>query len=246
MTECSSVCRFRAAIASSAPAHDVCYACGAPAVSDDHAPAKVFFPAKKDLGDGAPDLRVNLLTVRSCAAHNGDASKDDEYVAFAIAQHFENNKVALGQITTKIIRAFKRDPAKFGLVLNQARPAVVHGGESVAFSADLPRMQRVFDRIGRALYLKHFGRRYEGGVIRWMSPSMRMPDGKQHEGFVKLDQALTQLVIEGKEPVVQGHIGHPSVFEYGIVGDAERPFFRFKFYEGFVVLGASPKSVAAR
>jgi len=49
----------------------ICYFCGKPATSKEHAPALCFFPDSK---------RNNLTKVDSCYDHNEKTSLDDEYV----------------------------------------------------------------------------------------------------------------------------------------------------------------------
>src|SRR4051812_26151086 len=82
-----------------------CYMCAEPAIGDEHAPPKCFFPEKKDVG---VDLRANLITVPSCRAHNSSRSKDDEYAMMFVVTHYETNDVARDQFGTKCIRALKR------------------------------------------------------------------------------------------------------------------------------------------
>ena len=94
-----------------------CYICGQPATSDEHAPARCFFPKNK---------RVNLTTVHSCSIHNEDTSKDDEYVRNIIAMSIDNNQVALNHFLQKCKKSFEKSPGLLQLTTGTKRK-VGHG-----------------------------------------------------------------------------------------------------------------------
>ena len=55
-----------------------CYMCDQTAVGDEHVPPRCLFPKAKDLPNGI-NLRKDLITVPSCADHNSEKSREDQY-----------------------------------------------------------------------------------------------------------------------------------------------------------------------
>lgn len=47
-----------------------------------------------------------------------------------------------------------------------------------------------------------------------------------------------RIVRSGGVPVLAGFVGSPLVFQYEMIGGPERGLYRFRFYEGFVAIGA--------
>lgn len=221
-----------------------CYFCGAPSTSEDHCPPRVFFPETKDVGADGPNFRENLLKLDSCKAHNEDYSLDDEYTAFAIAHLVENNGVAEKQVITKVLRAIGKRPRLVRSLYPSPKVVQVEGGETMAFSLNLDRVDRVMDRVARGLYFHHTGTPMQGPRIRWKYPGLRSEETLQTEPeLVALARRATELVDSGEVPLVREHRGHPTVFRYEIIGRPAQCMFRLTFYDGFVALGALPSHV---
>ena len=103
-----------------------CYMCDEIATSDEHVPPKCIFPEVKDLGI---DYRKSPIIVPSCDAHNVRKSKDDEYLMMVLTCNITNNEVAMGQIKTKILRAWQRNPNLAELLLRVNKQVIVDGKE---------------------------------------------------------------------------------------------------------------------
>lgn len=215
---------------------DACYFCGGPATTREHVPPEVFFPQAKDVGAAFGDLRANLRTVPSCAAHNNAYSKDDEYAAYAFAMHVANNAVASRQFLTKIVRAMERRPAIARTVFDGMRPARYRGAPTSAFVVDLARADRVVDKIARAAFYAIAGRPLEAGVgLGIMSPNLSFQDGTPSP-LASADAALdaTQLVdlACGDRRVFR------CQYSRGLPGTDEI-MFRLTFYEGLRFLAVT-------
>ena len=148
---------------------ETCYMCEGAATTREHAPAKVFFPEPKDL-DGI-DLRRNLITVPSCAAHNIATSKDDEYVVALVAAYIGNTKLAADHFTTKVLRALQRSPGYAATVVRNAARVPTNGLGTVALRVDDDRFERVMEKTARAVVFHHTGRKWNGALCI-LSPSL--------------------------------------------------------------------------
>ena len=138
-----------------------CYMCQAPATGREHVPPRCFFPETKDLPQGV-DLRKNLISVPSCDRHNTKKSKDDEYLAYVVVMHHENNGVAGNHIRTKVLRALQGRPSLRGFFQTQ-RPVLLDGAQSIAFKLNYSRVRQGLDYMARALYFHTY-------MEQWLAP----------------------------------------------------------------------------
>jgi hypothetical protein len=136
--------------------------CESPATTREHVPPKCFFPKSKDTPLGE-DLRFNLITVPSCEEHNSAKSKDDEYLCFVVAFHFENNPVGAHSSAVRFLRAVKERQSIIHILKNPFA-VIVNGLPTIGFHVDPSRVDRVFDHIARGLAFHHYGHKYTGPV----------------------------------------------------------------------------------
>src|SRR5690349_17026242 len=99
--------------------------CDAPGATTEHVPPRCFFPEAKDV-EGL-DLRVNLITVPSCPAHNSQHANDDQYAMVVVAMQLDTAALARNQFSTKCMRALKRSDAFRKRVFNRPRNLFVKG-----------------------------------------------------------------------------------------------------------------------
>lgn len=206
--------------------------CEAPATTREHAPAKMFFPETKDLP--GTDLRRDLITVPSCAAHNTATSKDDEYAVAIVAAHHTNARLAADHFATKVLRALQRSNGYVAAVSRNSEPTTVNGVQTRALRVDDARFELVMEKTARAVYLLHTGHKWPGSLLV-ISPSFvqEMPSTKEFRRYPEFDEleANVNLVLAG----AQEHGANPDVFYYQIVEHAERIVIRMTFYRGFTV-----------
>lgn len=206
-----------------------CYMCEKPSTSDEHAPPQCLFPEQKDVADGK-DYRVNLITVPACDEHNLRKSKDDEYLMVVIAAHFENNRVAFNQVSSKILRAMKRNNlALAGRILKGMRPAVVKGKRYGVLTVETNRIGNELGKIGRAIYYDHFKE-------KWMVPlivsatGLVSEDVRINERLVALREVTNRAFANLEKFGENQEVFFYQIFrrrgEYGTV-------IRLVFYEGF-------------
>jgi hypothetical protein len=146
-----------------------CYMCDEHETSVEHAPPKCLFPERKDVPDGT-DYRKNLITVRSCEAHNSLKSQDDEYLLQALAGSYTSSQVGLTQFITKVKRAFDRTPSKASSFIKRSEPILLRRSDSdeweqgaeVIIEGD--RLDHVLGNCARALYFHETKVRFVGHV----------------------------------------------------------------------------------
>ena len=218
------------------PSRRTCYMCDAPAVSDEHAPPKCFFPESSDVG---LDLRTNLITVPSCIDHNSSRSKDDEYSMMLVVTHYETNAVAREQFGSKCIRALKHSRGLTSQVFREPREISLRGEQSLAVDVDRARFDRVMEHTCRALFFHEFGRKCEGRVFVW-SPAFRHPNFEPdfRESALGYD-ARRVLRDEPKRGA------NPQAFWYQLADVPGRlTAFRLMFFEGCSVYAVSTPEVS--
>ena len=207
-----------------------CYMCSETATTTEHAPPKCFFPEAKDVG---VDLRVNLITVPSCDAHNTSRSQDDEYAMMFVVTNYETNRVAREQFGSKCIRALKRSPGFASAVFNRRRPVRMAGQSTVAVEVDRARFDRVIAHTCRALFFHETGRQLLDELFVW-SPAFR-------HGGLESDADEAVLAFSARQLLqARPRLGrNQEVFWYQIVEDPGRLVaLRLQFYEGCSVYAA--------
>ena len=146
-----------------------CYACQNPATSREHVPPKCLFPEQKDAAGGA-DLRLNLITVPSCADHNLHKAGDDEYFLYVLSLSITSNAIAQEQVRTKLARAINRRPALVNSILDCSEDCHVADSatgqihEAVQVGLDGTRFQKTLELVARGIYCHHFNERWDGAL----------------------------------------------------------------------------------
>lgn len=204
--------------------------CDSPSTTREHAPPQCLFPESKDLEDGG-DLRKNLITVPSCASHNSRLSKDDEYFLFIATSNLEGNARQGEQFGTKVIRALRRNPALLSTAFRAARPATVNGVPTMSFTVDRPRVERVVEKVARAIHYHHTGGQKLPGHLRVILPMLRYPDGSVLAGV----SAMGELLQKWQAPWIGDN---PEIFVYriNIHPTNEGSFLQMSFFQGFAAL----------
>jgi hypothetical protein len=198
---------------------EICYVCGASAVSVEHAPASCFFPVGH---------RTNLITVPSCDLHNEKTSKDDEYARNIIAMLIGTNKVGSGHALDKVLRSLIGSVGLQRMTFIDPEPVETPSGKTFGWEIDRARLDRVLRKIGYALYFHVRGEPWSRG-LNVLTKDLTSRDGQPDP---------TAALVMTYEPTVspEVHAGeNPQVFRYFVHGTSpDTTFFRFQFYENFV------------
>lgn len=204
-----------------------CYFCGLPATSDEHSPARGFFPKAK---------RVNLITVASCREHNEDTSKDDEYVRNVIAMSIGNNALAFQHFLDKCIRSFQRSPALMNSTIKNAKKVYTNETGIIqptfAFEIDRDRIDKVMRKIAYGVFFKEYNEPWNRRIIIMTDHFKTSNMSSDDFGF--LIQTFKKLI---QEHPFDGQ--NPTVFKYRFLqseSDSNHDqVLRMIFYEGFEV-----------
>lgn len=213
-----------------------CYFCGQLANSSEHVPPKCIFPEQKDT-DGV-DYRKNLITVPSCDIHNGNKSKDDEYLMMVLAAHYENNQAAQSHVATKIFRSWKANPEFARIVVKNPSQINMDGEAKIGFELDSPRFRQAIEWIAHGLYFHQANKRpiYHFKMIA--APIFQFHEDAQEINFARLKMLnLADIEFDGQE--LCGN--NPQIFWYQIKETfKDMILMRLCFYESFpIVLIAS-------
>ncbi|BFM13930.1 hypothetical protein R50073_01130 [Maricurvus nonylphenolicus] len=143
---------------------ETCYMCDSVSTSVEHVPPKCLFPTHKDSG---ANYRVNLITVPSCEKHNGEKSRDDEFLMVSIAGIIGNNSIGYQHYNGKIQRALKRTSYKLldKVFLKKQMSRVGEENEFLDIlwgTPDYTRLISCFEHIAMGIYRHHFGKRFQG------------------------------------------------------------------------------------
>jgi len=207
-----------------------CYICGLPSKSQEHAPARCFFPKGEVKGE--------LTKVDSCTAHNEDTSKDDEYVRNIIAMTIGNNEVALSHFLNSCVKSFKRSP-KLLSATTKVRKRVYYkekGQEEIkptyAFQIDRNRIDFVMRKISYATYFKKYGIQWNRELI--IGTEFLRQEGMDTDDFGLLIQSAKNVL---DTPIFEGT--NPEVFKFSFLqtnsDDTNDQILVMTFYEGFEV-----------
>ena len=206
-----------------------CYICGQPKTSGEHAPAKCFFPI---------DKRINLTKVDSCAIHNEDTSKDDEYVRNIIAMSIGNNPVALSHFLTSCVKSFEKSPKLLSATTKIRKK--VHYTESegteikstLALQIDRDRINLVMRKIAYATFYKKYNERWNRKLN--IGTEYLRYEGMESDEYGELIKTAKSLIVE---PTFEGT--NPEVFKFAFLqpesDDKNDQILVMVFYEGFEV-----------
>jgi hypothetical protein len=207
-----------------------CYICGQPATSQEHAPARCFFPKG--------EVKGILTKVDSCAAHNEDTSKDDEYVRNIIAMTIGNNEVALSHFLQSCVKSFIKSP-KLLSATTKVRKRVYYKEKenedvkpTYAFQIDRDRIDLVMRKIAYATYFKKYGTTWNRELA--IGTEFLRHDGMDADDFGLLIQSAKKVL---DTPTFEGT--NPEVFQFSFLQteseDTNDQILVMKFYEGFEV-----------
>lgn len=208
-----------------------CYMCDKSSTSTEHVPPKCFFP---DIDEtGGVDLRKNLLTVTSCDDHNLRKSDDDVYAWYVVSVcHGAEN---VGQLTdrSRLWRGIARRPALFRQMLADAKPAIFSDPEkpetyeTLALSLNENRFHSEFEKIGRALYFKHFDRKWLGPV-RSLAEFLFFPDSTERtvNQSIEIIRSAANKLFKDKTP----YGSNPEAFSYYCHAEEKMTIMRLVFY----------------
>ena len=214
-----------------------CYACDNQPTSDEHVPPRLLFPKMKD-ANGNRNLRLNLITVPSCDAHNSQKSKDDEYLLWVLASNACANEVGIQQALTKLGRAYVRRPKLGNSILRTARAVTIsdsHSGTRYGvpeLDLDGPRFAASMNLIARGLYFHHFGKRWDGSVHVHADflaphdmPDLASVDADRVDLFNLAEQLFASEPLHGQNPDAFWHKVHRPAAKLDCL-------MRFAFYGG--------------
>ncbi len=226
--------------------HLKCYACEAPATSEEHAPPRCFFPEARDLPSDTPSWRTNLVKVPSCQVHNQDKSSDDEYAACCIAMNAEGSDIALTLFQGTRLRAMLRNEERLGKrIFSTARPAQdTEGRDTLAISYEVNRIFRVVEQTARALYFHETGHRWPD-TCAVVCPRL-YGDTHGHPEYADILSRLQRLTegfdeLRRRQIVPGAALGaHPEVFWYQLIEHQQgAPLMRMMFYSTFEFFAAT-------
>ena len=207
-----------------------CYICGQPSTSQEHAPARCFFPKG--------EVNGRLTKVDSCAAHNEDTSKDDEYVRNIIAMAIGNNTVALSHFLQSCVKSLKRSPKLLSATTKVRKQVYVMGKDNeelkptYALQIDRDRIDLVMRKIAYATYFKKYGTTWNRELA--IGTEYLRDEGMDADAYGILIQKAKKAL---GTPTFEGT--NSEVFKFSFLGteseDTNDQILVMKFYEGFEV-----------
>jgi len=124
-----------------------CYMCDQTAVGDEHVPPRCLFPKAKDLPNGV-DLRKDLITVLSCADHNSEKSREDQYFLNVITSCESINEVGREHYRRQIRRQNERNPS----IIARFADRTVEIDDRIAHKIEIDRLDSFVEHLAYALY----------------------------------------------------------------------------------------------
>lgn len=223
-----------------------CYMCSAIATSREHVPPKSLFPEARDVG--GTNYRINLITVPSCDAHNGEKKRDDEFLMVSLAGIIGNNSIGYIHKLGKVDRAIRNSANRLldQVVVEKKAVHLIEMGSNrfckVIFGTpDTERLRKCFVHIGHALHYHHFRSRFEGEVTVLLGYLFHSEHNART--WVEFIEERTEMDLKN-EPRVGAN---PEVFYYQVSTPDEFSLFsmRLTFYGGLrVFLAFRPNGAA--
>jgi hypothetical protein len=203
-----------------------CYICGQSATSQEHAPARCFFPKG--------EIKGELTKVDSCTAHNEETSIHDEYVRNIIAMAVGNNGVALSHFLQNCIKSFIRSPKLLSATTKVRKRVYYKENEDIkptyAFQIDRDRIDLVMRKIAYATYFKKYGTPWNRELA--IGTEFLRYDGMDADDFGLLIQSAKKVL---ETPIFEGT--NPEVFKFSFLQteseDNNDQILVMQFYEGF-------------
>jgi hypothetical protein len=215
-----------------------CYACSSLAETNEHIPPKVFFPEKKDLPSGYPEMRNNLVTVPSCEEHNLGKSKDDFYAFSLIVASFDTSYIARHQFS-KFLRAMRRKPSISSFFLQDLFQIRVNGELTGATIVDSPRFENFLYYLSKGVYFHHYKKKWINDFYVFPLSFIREPDSSENirynENLIEIRKSTQSLFTNEKK-----YGSNPEVFYYQIHQEPsdEEIYLRMIFYGGFEIMAS--------
>jgi hypothetical protein len=213
-----------------------CYMCDSIETSREHTPPLCFFPEANEIGQ---DLRRNLITVPSCARHNSQKSKDDEFLRSVILMTPGINEAKKHLFFGKLLPAASRKPHVYKSFF--ADKGTVVQGKGRALKIDRIRFNNCIDHMVRAIFFDAFKH-------KWSLPiSITSPNffsGISSDKMVPHQPTLQ--AVESSRKFLSGEPNrgtNPEVFLYRIRYDAPNECYAFAaiFYDCFEVYSFSSR-----
>lgn len=214
-----------------------CYMCKDVATSVEHVPPRFLFPEEKDMAPGAV-LRRNLMTVPSCDQHNTQKSKDDEYLVCVLVACQGANDIGQEHFKTKIWRAITRRPALINMILEKSTASFIRESgseewhETRRVELDESRFYGALEKIARAIYFHHWGRKSPRQVDVW--PHFLTRIGTEAADVVRVGSVITQSsnhLFRDAEKYGE----NPDVFFFNAhLEDETTAIIRLVFYTGLI------------
>lgn len=132
--------------------------CTEVATSKEHAPPKCLFPETKHVGE-ENNQRIDLITVPSCDAHNGQKSGDDEYLLYLFSMSKRANGYGKVNFHTKVVQSARRRPKLANKLLENE--AMID--DELASEIDRERVDKTIGQIARAIFHHETG-------LKWFPP----------------------------------------------------------------------------
>jgi len=221
-----------------------CYMCHADPVTLEHVPPLCLFPEPKDLSPGE-DMRRNLITVPSCEAHNLRKSGDDEYLLVVLVAGISANAAARKQVSTKLMRAFKKRPSKYGM-FGKVYEIRLFGQQTGMFFVNRSRFDNSIQSVARGLFYHHYGATWTDPILVF-SPAFLISSGPNPLDAGRALQAIDMLTSTflASQSV---HGDNPEVFTYQLtpLGDREGLIVRMVFYGGIRITAVSHPRLTAQ
>lgn len=127
----------------------VCYMCNNQSQSKEHVPAKSFFPEDEK-------YRKNLITVKSCATHNEETSKDDQYIRDVVVMAAFGSAIAESQFLEKTNPFLVKQPEYLKLFIEETLKVLLGNLKTMAFSIDRVRFDRTLRKYAYGIYYHKF------------------------------------------------------------------------------------------
>jgi hypothetical protein len=210
-----------------------CYFCGAPATSREHVPPKCLFPEEKYTP--GKNYRNDLITVPSCKLHNSKKSKDDEYFVFVLTANIQSNSEGQQHFIRSVVKGLERSPYIVRTFIKEPKPILVQTNEgiqdSISFSPDHERMNKIVEHITRALYYYHYKTNVKNSEFQLI----------YYSGVVNNESDNSQR-IEFESKIKQLSSGIPycgcntKIFRYKHFIANNQFYMIMEFYEGFSIV----------
>ena len=198
-----------------------CYICNRIQTSDEHVPAKCFFPTNK---------RLNLIKVPSCVIHNSKTSKDDEYIRNVITLNRAANNTAVEHFRNKGKRSLERRPALLARIAQNPKFLnLIENDETtknLTFEVERERFDKVMKKIAYGLYFHKYKKTWEKELV--VSADWLITDSYKTDF---LAPEIKKFSILKPNSILEGD--NPEVFQYTFTDfpSQTEKFAFFRFYE---------------